>query len=201
MPLYQYFAYLAGESEDEMVLPVPQFGMIAGGRFAANEISFQEFTLMPTRARSYREALQIGVEIYLNLKEIIQKKNVNYTNVGVDGGLSPNFSSNKECLDHIMQAVEMSGHLDKVDLGIDAGATAFYDEYKKSYDMNYKRKNSPTENKSSYDMIYFYEHLLEKYPIVSIEDAFHENDWEGYQEFMKRQGKEVRFFLQKYFQF
>lgn len=120
---------------------------------------------------------------------------MNFTNVGMDGGLAPNFSSNEECITHILEAVNNTGHSEKVQLGIDAGASKFYYQDKKIYDMNYKRKSQPSDNYSIDDMLIYYRNLLEKYPIISLEDPFDQNDWEGYQEITKLLGENVKKFL------
>lgn len=184
---------MTGENDDEMIIPVPQFNLISGGKLASSEVSFNQFTVIPIGAQSYRESIQIGVEIYLELTDIIQSKNINYANVGLDGGLTPNFQTNLECLDNIMEAMKVSGHNDgKVMIGINAGASLWYDEQKKQYDMNYKRKSIPSRGDSSDDMVCYYQELCNKYPIASLEDPFHVEDWEGYQNLTKLVGKEVR---------
>jgi enolase len=116
VPLYQHFADLAGNKE--LVMPVPSFNVINGGSHAGNALAFQEFMVLPTGASSFAEAMQIGAEIYSSLKSVTKKKyGQDAVNVGDEGGFAPPIKSNKEGIELLMNAIEKSGHLDKVILG------------------------------------------------------------------------------------
>lgn len=122
VPLYQHFADLAGNKD--LVMPVPSFNVINGGSHAGNALAFQEFMVLPTGASSFAEAMQIGAEIYASLKTVTKKKyGQDAVNVGDEGGFAPPIKSNKEGVELLMSAIEKSGHLDKVVLGMDVAAS------------------------------------------------------------------------------
>lgn len=125
VPLYQHFADLAGNPS--LVMPVPSFNVINGGSHAGNALAFQEFMVLPTGASSFKEAMQIGAEIYHSLKTVTKKRyGQDAVNVGDEGGFAPPIQSNKEGVQLLMDAIESSGHLDKVILGMDVASSEFY---------------------------------------------------------------------------
>ena len=141
LPLYKYFGHLAGNSD--FVLPVPAFNVINGGSHAGNKLAFQEFMILPTGAKSFSEAMQIGAEVYHNLKSVIKKKyGQDATNVGDEGGFAPNIQSNKEGVELLMSAIEKAGYLDQVKVGMDVASSEFLTKDGK-YDLDFKvRRNA-----------------------------------------------------------
>merc|ERR1719382_1821572 len=148
MPLYQYIAKLSGKPMDKFVMPVPSFNVINGGSHAGNRLACQEFMILPVGAKSFKEAMIIGAEVYHNLKSVIKKKyGQDACNVGDEGGFAPNVQDNNEALDVLMDAIKKSGHEDKVKLATDVAASEFYDDKTKTYDLDFKNPNSPPEMK------------------------------------------------------
>ena len=134
MPLWQHIANLAGNKE--VVLPVPSFNVINGGSHAGNALAIQEFMVMPTGAKSFREAMRMGSEIYQHLKKIIKTKyGHDSINVGDEGGFAPNIQDTKECWELITSAVKEAGYTGKVQYAMDAAASEFYNDEEKCYDM------------------------------------------------------------------
>ncbi|CAK9026027.1 Glucose-6-phosphate isomerase [Durusdinium trenchii] len=127
VPLYQYIAKLAGKPTEEFVMPVPSFNVINGGSHAGNRLACQEFMILPTGATSFRNAMEIGAEVYHNLKSVIKKKyGQDACNVGDEGGFAPNVQDNNEALDVLMEAIKKSGHEGKVQIGTDVAASEFW---------------------------------------------------------------------------
>jgi len=190
MPLYQYIAGLAGKPTDRFVMPVPSLNVINGGSHAGNRLACQEFMILPTGAKSFKDAMIIGCEVYHTLKKVIQKKyGQDACNVGDEGGFAPSFQDNDEALDLLMTALEQSGHKDKVKLGTDVAASEFYNADTKKYDLDFKNPASPESMKKTGDeMIDYYMNWISKYPLVSIEDPFDQDDWENYSKFMAKVG-------------
>ena len=180
VPLYKHIADLAGNTK--LVLPVPAFNIINGGVHAGNALAFQEFMIMPTGASSFVEAMKMGSEVYHNLKSIIKKKyGLDACNVGDEGGFAPGIQNNEEGLVLITEAIEVAGYTGKIKIAMDCAASEFYDEASKTYDLAFKAKeNDGSQKMSGADMKKFYEDLAAKYPIVSIEDPFDQDDWETY---------------------
>jgi len=178
VPLYRHLADLAGTKE--VYLPVPAFNVINGGSHAGNKLAMQEFMLLPTGASSFSEAMRIGTEVYHNLKAVIKKKyGQDACNVGDEGGFAPNILDNMEGLELIVQAIEKAGYTGKVQIGMDVAASEFCKE--KKYDLDFKNKDSdPSKWVSSDQLIDLYKQMVEKYPVVSIEDPFDQDDWEAY---------------------
>lgn len=170
IPLYRYIGGMGAQ-----ILPVPMMNIINGGAHADNAVDFQEFMIMPVGADSFSEALRCGTEIFHALKKQLQKAGLN-TNVGDEGGFAPNIASSKEALDYIMAAINEAGYKagDDVVLALDCAASEFYKDGK--YHL-------AGENRilSSQEMVKEYEALIEAYPIFSIEDGLHEDDWAGWQ--------------------
>merc|ERR1712100_282093 len=144
MPLYEYIANLSGRPTDKYVMPVPSFNVINGGSHAGNRLACQEFMILPTGASSFREALQIGAEVYHTLKSCIKKKyGQDACNVGDEGGFAPSVQANEDALDILMEALKASGHEAKVKIGTDVAASEFYNADTKMYDLDFKNKDSP----------------------------------------------------------
>merc|ERR1719491_961356 len=194
MPLYQYIAKLSGRPTDKFVMPVPSFNVINGGSHAGNRLACQEFMILPTGASNFMEAMEIGVEVYHTLKGVIKKKyGQDACNVGDEGGFAPSVQDNDEALDVLMEAVEKSGHKAKIKLATDVAASEFYNADTKKYDLDFKNPQSPDSMKKSADeLIDYYKAWLAKYPLVSIEDPFDQDDWEAYTKFMVACGKDVQ---------
>lgn len=192
MPLYQYIAQLAGKPMDRFVMPVPSFNVINGGSHAGNRLACQEFMILPTGASSFKEAMCIGCEIYHTLKSVIKKKyGQDACNVGDEGGFAPSVQDNVEALDVLMEAIKKSGHEAKVKIGTDVAASEFYDAKTKLYDLDFKNPDSPPEmKKTAAQLIDYYKSWLGKYPFVSIEDPFDQDDWDAYKMFMDAVGKD-----------
>merc|ERR1719420_1857936 len=137
MPLYQYIAKLSGKPTDKFVMPVPSFNVINGGSHAGNRLACQEFMILPLGAKSFKEALQVGAEVYHNLKKCVNKKyGQDATNVGDEGGFAIPVLENNEALDILMEAIKAAGHDDKVKIGTDVAASEFYCEDGK-YDLDF----------------------------------------------------------------
>lgn len=195
MPLYQYLATLAGKPTDKFVMPVPAFNVINGGSHAGNRLACQEFMILPVGARTFKEAMVIGAEVYHKLKSCIKK---NYgqdaCNVGDEGGFAPNVQDNNEALDVLMEALEASGHREKVKIGTDVAASEFYKADTQKYDLDFKNPDgSPEEmHLSAAQLVEYYKGWMSKYPLVSIEDPFDQDDWDAYKLFMAEVGSQVQ---------
>jgi enolase len=166
--LYKYL------NADAYILPVPQACLLNGGLHAGNDLDIQEFCVMPTRAKTFAESVQILCETFYSLKDILlEKLGKSATNSGEDGGFAPPISSTRQAMDFMCEAVQRSGYSGKVDYGLDFAATGFYNPEKDTYNFEGSQKTRD-------EMIEFIKQLLSAYPaIVSIEDPLHENDLEG----------------------
>ncbi|KAI8092305.1 enolase [Gilbertella persicaria] len=184
VPLYVHFADLAG-SKKPFVLPVPSFNVINGGSHAGNKLAMQEFMIMPTGASSFSEAMKIGTEVYHTLKSVIKSKyGQDATNVGDEGGFAPNIQDNREGLELLVTAIEKAGYTGKVKIAMDCAASEFYVDGK--YDLDFKNPNSnPEERLTGQQLAELYTSFAEKYPIVSIEDAFDQDDWNNWAHLLK----------------
>ena len=194
VPLYRHFANLAG-NDKPLVMPVPSFNVINGGSHAGNALAFQEFMVLPTGVSSFAEAMQIGCEIYQSLKTVTKKKyGQDAVNVGDEGGFAPPIQSNKEGVELLMTAIEKSGHLNKVILGMDVASSEFYNEHDKKYDLFKKSRTAATKEPtlSGRELAAFYKELCSQFPIKSIEDGFDQDDWESWIAFTKEVGKDVQ---------
>lgn len=163
VPLYVHFADLAG-SKKPFVLPVPAFNVINGGSHAGNKLAMQEFMILPTGAKSFKEAMKIGSEVYHNLASVIKAKyGLDATNVGDEGGFAPNIQDNEEGLELLVLAIEKAGYTGKVKIGMDCAASEFFKEGK--YDLDFKNPNS---DKSKWldgkELTALYKSFAEKYP-------------------------------------
>lgn len=181
IPLYNY---LGGFNAN--VLPVPMMNILNGGEHADNNVDIQEFMIMPVAAPSFKEALRMGAEIFHSLKKVLQDKGLN-TAVGDEGGFAPNLTSNEEALKTICEAIEAAGYKvgDEVQLAMDVASSEFYKDGK------YHLEGEGIV-RTSEEMVAWYEELIEKYPIVSIEDGLDENDWEGHKLLTERIGDRVQ---------
>mmetsp|Transcript_21374 Transcript_21374/g.27633 ORF Transcript_21374/g.27633 Transcript_21374/m.27633 type:complete len:778 (+) Transcript_21374:69-2402(+) len=178
IPLYRHFAELAGN--DKLVLPVPSFNVINGGSHAGNKLAFQEFMIMPVGASTFSEAMQIGAEVYHNLKKVIKERyGQDATNVGDEGGFAPNIQSNREGVELLMEARKRSGHADKVVFAMDVAASEF--KVDDGYDLDFKTKDNDKSQVISGEALgKMFQDLAEEFPIESIEDPFDQDDWESY---------------------
>lgn len=147
VPLYQYLGQLSGKKQNKYVLPVPSLNVINGGKHAGNKLAMQEFMILPTGATSFKESMQIGCEVYHSLKSVIKKKyGLDATNVGDEGGFAPNILQTRDGLNLLLEAIEKSGHKNKVDIGMDVAASEFWVPEKKVYDLDFKTANNDGSN-------------------------------------------------------
>jgi len=183
LPLY---LYLGGFNAKQ--LPTPMMNIINGGSHADNNVDFQEFMIMPVGAKSFREALRMGAEIFHNLKKVLSGYGFN-TSVGDEGGFAPDLESNEAGLKVIIEAIEKAGFKpgEDVVLAMDVAASEFYNKEKKVYELKGEGKVLNSE-----EMVEFYANLIEKYPIISIEDGLDENDWDGWAKLTKKLGKRIQ---------
>lgn len=183
MPLFQY---LGGTNAKQ--LPVPMMNILNGGAHADNNVDIQEFMIMPVGAKNYSEGLRMGVEVYHHLKSVLKKKGL-ATGVGDEGGFAPNLSSNEEALQVIMEAIEAAGYKAGKDikLALDVAATELYDEKEKVYKLA-----GEGVTKTSQEMVDFYKELINKYPIISIEDGLSEEDWDGWKLMTEQLGDKIQ---------
>ena len=191
-PLYKDIARIAGTNQDKFILPLPCFNVINGGMHAENKLAFQEFMVLPVGAKNFREAVRIGCEVYDNLKKVIAKKfGKEATNVGAEGGFAPNVQSVDDCMDTLIEAVKAAGHTETVRFGLDVAASEFFHEG--VYDLDFKSPNNDGSKKMTGDqLLEYYVSLTEKYPIISIEDPFDQNDYESYAKLNARIGQKVQ---------
>ena len=182
IPLYRYIGGVNAK-----VLPVPLMNILNGGKHADNNVDIQEFMIAPVNAPSFSEALRIGVEVFHSLKSVLKSKGYN-TAVGDEGGFAPNLKSNVEAIEVILEAIEKSGYKAGVDvyLALDCAASEFYQDGK------YVFFKSDKSQKTSEQMVKFYEELVKQYPIISIEDGMSEHDWEGWKMLTEALGDKVQ---------
>jgi len=193
--LFEYIAMIANRPTDKFVMPVPAFNVISGGSHAGNRLSCQEFMILPVGAASFRDAMNIGAEVYHTLKTVIKKRyGQDACNVGDEGGFAPRLQDNTEALDVLMQAIELSGHKDKVKIGTDMAASEFYDASSQTYDLDFKnpRGSAPEMKRTGAMLIDLYKDWIAKYPLISIEDPFDQDDWENYSKFLEEVGADTQ---------
>jgi enolase len=181
VPLYRHIADLAGHKE--IIMPCPAFNVINGGSHAGNKLAMQEFMLLPTGAANFREAMKIGSEIYHTLKSVIKSKyGMDACNVGDEGGFAPNIQDNMEGLELIKVAIEKAGYTGKVQIGMDVAASEFFQDGK--YNLDFKSKTpDPAQLITADQLTAIYQEMISKYPVVSIEDAFDQDDWSAWSKF------------------
>ena len=182
LPLYRY---IGGVNAKE--LPVPLMNILNGGKHADNNLDLQEFMIVPVGTDNVRDAIRMGAEVFHSLKGILHEKGYN-TAVGDEGGFAPNLSSNEEAIQLIIKAIEKSGFRPGEDMliALDSASSEFYKDGK------YYLKGERKEGRTSGDMISFYEELINKYPIISIEDGLSEDDWDGWKQLTSRFGNRVQ---------
>ncbi len=183
-PLWKYFKEIS--KNKEVTLPVPMMNILNGGKHAENSTDLQEFMIMPNGAKSFKEALRWGSEVFHQLKKILKSKGLN-TSVGDEGGYAPSLPTNESAIEIILEAIEKAGYKPGKDISIaiDGAASEIYENGK---------YNLKTENKTltSEEMVDFYVNWVSKYPIVSIEDGLAEDDWEGYKLLTKKIGSKLQ---------
>ncbi len=184
VPLYRYIG-----GTNARVLPVPMMNILNGGKHADNNVDFQEFMVMPVDAPSFAEGLRMGVEVFHSLKSVLHKKGYN-TAVGDEGGFAPNLKSNEEALDVILEAISKAGYKpgENVYIALDPAASEFYDKSKKKYVFS----KSDKSEKSSDQMVKYWEGWTKQFPIISLEDGMAENDWDGWKMLTDTVGKKIQ---------
>lgn len=182
LSLYQY---IGGCNAKE--LPLPMMNIINGGAHADNNVDIQEFMIMPAGARNFAEALRMGAEVFHALKSVLKGKGYN-TAVGDEGGFAPDLKSNEEALEVIMEAITKAGYKPGEDilLALDVASSELFKDGK------YTLANEAKPEKTADELIDFYENLVNKYPIISIEDGMAENDWDGWKKITDRLGKRIQ---------
>lgn len=183
LPLFQYLGGVNAK-----LLPTPMMNILNGGSHADNTVDFQEFMVMPVGASSFTEAVRMGAEVFHSLKAVLKEKGLS-TAVGDEGGFAPNLSSNEEAIKVILEAVKKAGYEPDKDikLALDVAASEFYDETSRKYKLTGEGKE-----KTADEMIEYYENLIAKYPVISIEDGLAEDDWEGWAKLTQKLGKKVQ---------
>ncbi len=183
LPLY---AYLGGSNARR--LPVPMMNIINGGRHADNSVDFQEFMVMPVGAETFSEGLRMGVETFHHLKAVLKSKGYS-TAVGDEGGFAPNLKSNEEAIEVILEAIDRAGYEAGEDLyiALDPAASEMYEDGKYVF-----YKSDPDRKLSSEEMVDYWAGWIDEYPIISIEDAMDENDWDGWASLTERCGETVQ---------
>jgi len=181
LPLYNY---LGGFNAN--TLPAPMMNILNGGDHADNNVDIQEFMIIPVAAGSFKEALRVGTEIFHSLSGVLKEKGLN-TAVGDEGGFAPNLKSNEEALQTIIDAIEKAGYKpgEEIQLAMDVASSEFY------VDGKYNLAGEGVV-RSAAEMVDWYEEMVDKYPIISIEDGLDENDWEGHKLLTERLGNRVQ---------
>ncbi|WP_288680359.1 phosphopyruvate hydratase [uncultured Brachyspira sp.] len=184
IPLYRYIG-----GTNAKTLPVPMANILNGGAHSSAPIDFQEYMVMPVGSSNFKEGIRCVAEVFHNLKNILHDKGLS-TTVGDEGGFAPDLKDNEEPLKVIMQAIEKAGYKpgEDVCIAMDPASSEFYDKDKKKYVF----KKSDKRELSSAEMVDFYAHLVNNYPIISIEDATAEDDWEGWKILTEKLGKKVQ---------
>lgn len=183
LPLYTYLGGFNAKT-----LPTPMMNIINGGSHADNNVDFQEFMIMPVGAPSFREALRMGAEVFHALKSVLSGMGLN-TAVGDEGGFAPNLKSNEEAITVILEAIEKAGYKpgEDVYLAMDVASSEFYDKSTGKYELAGEGKSLTTA-----ELVDFYAELVDKYPILSIEDGCDENDWDGHKLLTEKIGNKVQ---------
>ena len=179
--LFEYIGGVNGKT-----LPVPMMNILNGGQHADNNVDIQEFMIMPVGGENFKESLRIGTEVFHNLKNVLKSRKLN-TAVGDEGGFAPNLESNEEALQTIVEAIKKAGYEPGKDvmIAIDAAASEFYEDGK--YNMD-----GDNAVRTSDEMIEYYKNLVEKYPIISIEDGLAEDDWDGWKKLTQELGSKIQ---------
>ena len=184
LPLYRYLGGINAKT-----LPVPMMNVLNGGSHADSSVDFQEFMIMPVGAKSIREAIRMGAETFHALKKVLKSKG-QVTAVGDEGGFAPNLEDNEAPLKCIMEAIEAAGFRagEDICIAMDVAASEFYNTETKMYDL---KKSGQCSNTTD-EMIAWYDELVEKYPIISIEDGLGERDWDGWKKLTEHLGKKIQ---------
>ncbi len=189
MPLYMYLGGINAK-----VLPVPMMNILNGGEHADNTVDLQEFMIMPVGASSFKEALRMCVEVYHTLKKVLNSKGL-ATGVGDEGGFAPDLATAEDVLNLIVEAINKSGYKpgEEIFIAMDAAASELYNKEDKKYYFKGESKMTGKEVvRTSEEMVDYYEDLVNKYPIISLEDGLGENDWEGWKLITERLGKRIQ---------
>ena len=178
IPLYKFFG-------DEISLPRPMMNILNGGAHADNNLDFQEFMIIPN-AKNFKETLRIGSEVFHTLKKVLKENGFN-TGVGDEGGFAPNLNTNEEALDMLMEAIKEAGYTPgkDVNFALDVAASEFYE------DGIYNLKGA-NKKLTSNELVDYYQTLIDKYPIISIEDPVDEEDWEGFRKMTEKYGDKIQ---------
>jgi len=184
IPLYRYIG-----GTNARILPAPMMNILNGGKHADNNVDIQEFMVMPLDAPSFAEALRMGVEVFHSLKSVLHKKGYN-TAVGDEGGFAPNLKSNEEAIEVILEAIAKANYKagEQVYICLDPAASEFYDASKKRYVFG----KSDKSEKSSEQIVKFYENWVKQYPIASLEDGMAEGDWDGWKMLTSALGNKIQ---------
>ncbi|HDP68278.1 MAG TPA: phosphopyruvate hydratase [Candidatus Marinimicrobia bacterium] len=183
LPLYRYIG-----GTNARVLPVPMMNILNGGSHADNNVDLQEFMIFPCGAKSFREALQMGVETFHHLKAVLKKKGLN-TSVGDEGGFAPNLRSNIEAIEVILEAAEKTAYKigEELFIALDPASSEFYNKETKKYELKSEKRAL-----TSQEMVHYYKDIVMKYPVVSIEDGLAEDDWDGWKYMVKELGNKIQ---------
>ena len=187
IPLYKYIGGINGK-----VMPMPMMNVLNGGKHANNNLNIQDFMIVPVGGKNYREIMQMGVEVYKVLKEILKKKNL-VTSVGDEGGFAPNLENDEEAIELLLEAINKAGFKEKKDfeLALDVASTEMHLEAKKINKEGYYFWKTD-EYKTKAEMIDYIVDLVNKYPIYSVEDGLAEEDWKAWKELTKKIGNKVQ---------
>lgn len=189
MPLYRYLGGVGPK-----LLPVPMMNILNGGKHAANTVDFQEFMIMPVQAETFADGLRICAEVYHNLKGLLREKNLS-TGVGDEGGFAPDLPDAESVLEFLVQAVEAAGYTPGQDIKIamDTASSELYNEKTGMYHFPGESSLKGQDVvRDTDEMIAYFENLVEKFPLLSIEDGLAEDDWEGWQKLTQRLGEKVQ---------
>ena len=181
LPLYRYLGGLQSH-----LLPAPMMNILNGGKHADNNVDLQEFMVMPVGAKSFREAIRMGAEVFHSLKAVLKKKKLN-TSVGDEGGFAPDLRSNEDALKAVVEAIRQAGYRPGLDvcIALDPAASSFYKDGKYVLASEGKKLNSA-------EMVDYYARLIKRYPIVSIEDGLAEDDWSGWKLMNQKLGRKIQ---------
>ena len=183
IPVYKYLGGINAK-----LLPTPMMNILNGGQHADNTVDIQEFMIMPVGAPTFKEALRYGSEVFHSLKSVLKGRGLN-TAVGDEGGFAPDLATNEEAITIILEAIEKAGYKPGKDikLALDVAATEMYDSEKGIYELE-----GEGVSKTSEEMVQYYEMLVSKYPIISIEDGLSEDDWDGWKLLTDRLGDKIQ---------
>ncbi|WP_185849584.1 phosphopyruvate hydratase [Blattabacterium cuenoti] len=186
IPLYKYIGGVHAH-----VLPIPLMNIVNGGRHSDAPIAFQEFMIVPMKANTFLDALQMGYKVFYKLKNILSKKGLS-TNVGDEGGFSSNFNGIEDVLDNVMEAIHQANYepYEEIGLALDCAASEFYQDNKYNY-SKFENGNKEKIERSKEEHVNYLSYLTRRYPIISIEDGMDQNDWDGWKILTRELGKEV----------